>query len=710
MLLRSPLTRISLLLLFLSHNYTLACPIVCDCQATDNGTIVDCHGKDLTAIPGDVPRDAVEIDLSGNNIMHLHPSNPAIIFSKVRKLNLDSNKVQTLFENFFQKYPNVEEISLEANSIGDIFSGTFSGLTQLKYVYLQDNELLKIKTGAFQDLTLVSLNLERNRIASIEDGAFEGAEINSLRLDYNDLSSFSFPSLQPLQESLKYLTISYNKRALVLDKTAFYGFTFEDLTLSYNGITNSSFLSSVNTRRLDVSGNTIQISAIQQYTNLFSLQELILVNCSIREIGEGYLQHLPSLTILDLSNNKLSSFSGSILVSNSKLQKLLLSDNSLKEVPSHLGQNCPELHTLILGSNTITKLHSKRFTGLSLKELDLCSNSIQVMEESLGSVFDSIPDLRLSGNPLHCNCEIRWFREWLDLRGHNTGADYCYSPKYSYIFDLQPVDFACVPPEIVYITGEKNVTEGEDVFLSCTASGDPAPEIVFMDPKNEGISILPQQNRTKTKTYAMWKVNVIPLDRAGIYTCRAKNVVGETDAAICVSVISDYSNAGLGKCVTTTTSATTPQTTVKTESTEPSTTNKHTTSFAEASSSVPEGSTTTSSPQKPMTSPTIPSTNSGTSISISNQKTTVNLSPTKGSAGGVTSDKQLNTKLVVILCSVLGGVVVIVVLSLFVVHLVKKRRANRRYVVSHKEADILEYHKMNGKPPEDFNCNGHVYL
>jgi len=38
---------------------------------------------------------------------------------------------------------------------------------------------------------------------------------------------------------------------------------------------------------------------------------------------------------------------------------------------------------------------------------------LQVLGERLVQLFNSLTFFMLAGNPLHCNCELRWFRRWL---------------------------------------------------------------------------------------------------------------------------------------------------------------------------------------------------------------------------------------------------------------------------------------------------------
>ena len=40
-------------------------------------------------------------------------------------------------------------------------------------------------------------------------------------------------------------------------------------------------------------------------------------------------------------------------------------------------------------------------------------DSVHVLGEGLVELFNSLTFFMLSGNPLHCNCELRWLRHWL---------------------------------------------------------------------------------------------------------------------------------------------------------------------------------------------------------------------------------------------------------------------------------------------------------
>ena len=60
---------------------------------------------------------------------------------------------------------------------------------------------------------------------------------------------------------------------------------------------------------------------------------------------------------------------------------------------------------------------------------------MQVLGEGLQQLFNSLTFLMLAGNPLHCNCELRWLRRWLTSDAQSSakvldsGDVLCVSPS-----------------------------------------------------------------------------------------------------------------------------------------------------------------------------------------------------------------------------------------------------------------------------------------
>lgn len=87
-------------------------------------------------------------------------------------------------------------------------------------------------------------------------------------------------------------------------------------------------------RVLDASNNKIKIIGKDDLMDVPLLDQLIINSNGLKRIHQHAFDNLDQLTHLDVSNNKLTSWSEHHLRSNSRLQELLMSDNpELKTLP-----------------------------------------------------------------------------------------------------------------------------------------------------------------------------------------------------------------------------------------------------------------------------------------------------------------------------------------------------------------------------------------
>ncbi|KAI9335113.1 hypothetical protein BDR26DRAFT_866197 [Obelidium mucronatum] len=106
-------------------------------------------------------------------------------------------------------------------------------------------------------------------------------------------------------------------------------------------------------RFLDVSDNKIACLTKSLGASCKNLKELYARNCGMVVIEEGALEGLRFLEVLDLSSNKLSSFSNFAFAHNTaKLHTLILSNNKFRTLPPSLGlHRGRELVFLLIGGN-----------------------------------------------------------------------------------------------------------------------------------------------------------------------------------------------------------------------------------------------------------------------------------------------------------------------------------------------------------------------
>ncbi|XP_061805574.1 trophoblast glycoprotein isoform X1 [Nerophis lumbriciformis] len=202
----------------------------------------------------------------------------------------------------------------------------------------------------------------------------------------------------------------------------------------------------VNTTFLWITGNNIpNINQDSFPARLELLTDLYLNGNDLEAVEEMVFQNLPNLERLDLSNNKIQTFSENAFPGESKLQVLNLSrsfhnHSSVSEVLSIIQSgNLLQLTVLDLSDNDIVLLPDGTFTGLSnlvnlnlrnssvisisseilkvppLRDLDLRDNSLRNLPGNTLTELNFKSDLhvRLAGNPWRCDCLIEDMLVWL---------------------------------------------------------------------------------------------------------------------------------------------------------------------------------------------------------------------------------------------------------------------------------------------------------
>ncbi|CAF4541557.1 unnamed protein product, partial [Rotaria sp. Silwood2] len=99
------------------------------------------------------------------------------------------------------------------------------------------------------------------------------------------------------------------------------------------------------------------------------------------------------------------------------LQRRKLSSNNLKELPENFLKNSiNSLISIDLQRNlfqSIPNLFGQNFISSKLTDFDLSSNHICTLNKNDLYRYENLKTIGLTGNPLHCNCHLRWLKQWL---------------------------------------------------------------------------------------------------------------------------------------------------------------------------------------------------------------------------------------------------------------------------------------------------------
>lgn len=394
------------------------------CTVSDKRQSVSCQGRDLTAVPDDVPGVTTSLDLSSNRFSKIN-STEFRRFSKLRSLRLSYNVISHIEDGAFANLVELWSLKLNKNLLTNLTDDMFQGLSGLVMISLYGNRISSISPLAFQPLIRVqTVNLGANRLQQITAVApiFSLPSLQFLYLGYNQLDSFHSEALNVSHVRLLQLDMNplrnFSVTTNVFPDLRSLVFTKCGADLEWN-VPNKTFLGSVTD--LFLGGENVSFDGYRAILQtLDSVQKL-----KMSQVKDGIIEEAcrnQALTSLEVSNSLIGTINTQ-LKSCSQLRKLTLAANDLVMLSEDSLGAMTKIKLLNLDANKLCQLPRTVRGLVTLESLSLRNNFISELDCLDFQDLTSLTELRLDNNRISSlqGCVFENLRNLRDLQiGNNA--------------------------------------------------------------------------------------------------------------------------------------------------------------------------------------------------------------------------------------------------------------------------------------------------
>ena len=165
--------------------------------------------------------------------------------------------------------------------------------------------------------------------------------------------------------------------------------------------------------------NSIDYLWSDAFNGLGKLQVLDLSDNGCQDVREDTFRSLTSLRVVHSEKNNLGKFAflpdrdGLLFRGLSELEEIYISSNCIRSLSEALFQDQVSLKVLKLDNHQLSGWDPNLFKfRKNISKLDISYNVISVLSERNFHDLNNLQELK--GNPFICNCDLLWFREWMD--------------------------------------------------------------------------------------------------------------------------------------------------------------------------------------------------------------------------------------------------------------------------------------------------------
>ncbi|XP_043923243.1 leucine-rich repeat-containing protein 24 [Protopterus annectens] len=265
------------------------------------------------------------------------------------------------------------------------------------------------------------------------------------------------------------------------------------------------------TQTVFLQDNAIMQIRQQDVPFLSHLQYLYIQNNSIVTIEPGAFRNQHGLLELALNRNRIHIISNSVFQGLEHLKVLYLSGNQITKLTDFTFCKLQRLQELHLQENSIELMEQQVMAGLSsLALLDLSRNNLHTISQAVLKPLISLQVLRLTENVWRCDCALHWLRTWINEDGQRLLSSVdkkiiCTEPPrlaHQSLLNVSTNSLICIPPVVQIDHTEVTARMGDDLRVSCQASGYPQPLVTWR--KLVQIRVAPSKVNSRPRNSALF--------------------------------------------------------------------------------------------------------------------------------------------------------------------------------------------------------------
>ena len=512
------------------ETFVSTCVDRCSCEIRDSVAVgrssvlarlmtVDCSDRNLVDLPANISPFAQSVTFRANAISFLVPNRMHQVDSLL-EMDLSYNNLSTISSiGSVSNWSSLLNLDLSYNLIESLPVRVLADFPSLEYLTISNNQLKFLDDGCFQGLSqLKFLSLRENRIFNIRKEIFQGMiKLVSLLLDNNQLMRLTDGVFSPLL-SLENVSLAFNELSNMESKT---------------------FSGTERLQRVDLSHNSFRFAVAQPFFGVDSVTNIIYDGNPIRSFRRGDFR---LLAVRDLSLADMD-------------QLLFIDDWAFSDLH--------QLEILRLHENRkLAYIHPKAFQRVDkLRILYLHSNQLAAIPSEFASLLPSLEALSIAQNPFHCDCNVRWIKEFLEFsvgdkqqpetRANSTSGRllllpdvdraFCDSPTDKISLSLKSIVLSSLStecPSVVLPLFNSTVLleAGEAASFDCRSVGIPLPIIHWILPNGRVVNESSNYSRVRFDSAGSLRIDYTKPSDSGTYTCVALNSKGYDAASAHLSI------------------------------------------------------------------------------------------------------------------------------------------------------------------------------